>query len=99
MAPKRRSVAGNCALEGWERSLCRVGEVDAIASFIKYGLQFPVPFLLSTFALTLTQKLQFSLIWGWQVPMPSRNLGYKGSSRGTQRLLNSAGMVLVLREH
>jgi len=50
MAPKRRSVAGNCALEGWERSLCRVGEVDAIASFIKYGLQFPVPFLYEEFA-------------------------------------------------
>jgi hypothetical protein len=29
----------------------------------------------------------------------SRKLGYKGSSRGTQRLLNSAGMVFVLRKH
>jgi hypothetical protein len=39
------------------------------------------------------------MIWGWQVPMPSRNLGYTGSSRSTQGLLNSAGMDLVLREH
>jgi hypothetical protein len=35
MAPKCRSVAGNCALEGWERSLCGLGEVDAIALVIK----------------------------------------------------------------
>jgi hypothetical protein len=38
-------------------------------------------------------------IWGWQVPVPSKSLGYEGSSRGTQGRFNSAALDSVLREH